>query len=354
MSAIRLAISRLTFAMSLATAMAASPLTAEEPVPKTAPEASETPVAAARKAGDDAESVVPSWTLKYRFQRGAFLHFHSRSHSTMEVSARDVTQLLQESRETFKHYRVVAVDEDGSAVLEPVIDRTIMQARSDEDDWIIWDSQSTKPVPKRFQPVAKNVGRPTVRVRYKPSGEVDEVLPVSGSKGDLNPDKSSYGFLVRLPDEAVSIGDSWNDDFVVQVSPEPDLSRTLKKDVDICRVYTLKKITDGVAEISFRIFVRKPIRDPIIEAQLISRSLSGTVKFELKRGLMLEWSSAGSGQVFNPYGASSSLKSGLSSVERFSEKPLASSKPVAGTGPPRVASEPGRPEFARPSNRRKF
>jgi len=209
-------------------------------------------------------------------------------------------------------------------------------------------------VPKRFQPVAESVGKPKVRVRYKPNGEVEEVLPVDGKKEDLNPDTSSYGFLVRLPDKPVSIGESWNDDFVVQVSPEPDLSRELRMDVDIRRTYTLTKVEDGVARITFRTSVKKPIHEPIIKAQLISRSLAGTVDFELKRGLILKWASAGSGQVFDPYGSGTMLESSLASVERFATKSEAFRKPVASNQPPSVASEPGRVGAGLPPGRRKF
>lgn len=317
--------------------------------------AANTPDATATAEKVDADSkAAPTWTLQYQFRQGEFLHFHAKSESSMRVSAREVRQTLREKRETFKHYRVVAVDKDGSAVLEPVIDRAIMQARSDNDEAIIWDSRSKATVPKRFQPVAETVGKPKVRVRYKPNGEVEEVLPIDGKKDDLNPDTSSYGFLVRLPNKPVAVGESWSDDFVVQVSPEPDLSRKLRKDVDIRRTYTLTKVEDGVAKITFSTSVKKPIRNPIIEAQLISRSLTGSVDFELKRGLILKWSSVGSGQVFEPYGSSTLLESSLASVERFASKSEAFRKPVASNQPQSVASEPGRPGVALPPGQRKF
>ena len=305
---------------------------------------------------------TPSWTLQYRFRKGQTFHFRARSNSTMKVSAAGITQVLQENRETYKHFQVVSVNEDGSAVLEPMIDRTIMKARSDGKPWIVWDSRSTQKVPTRFQTVAKNIGKPTVRVRYKPDGEVEEVVTAPGSdeakertkrpvkrngkkEKDLNADKSSYAFLVRLPDQPVQIGDSWADDFVVQVSAQPTLARKLKKDIDIRRIYKLQKVENGIAEIAFDTFVKKPIRDPIIEAQLISRSLSGTVKFELKRGIILDWASAGSGEVHNPYGNSTFIRSGLSSREVYSSKPLASLKPVIASGPPSAAGPPRRPKF---------
>jgi hypothetical protein len=299
-------------------------------------------------------ATTPTWKLQYQFRQGEFFHFQAKSESTMRVSARGVSQTLREKRETYKHFRVVAVDKDGSAVLEPVIDRAIMQARSDNDEAILWDSRSKATVPMRFQPVAESVGKPKVRVRYKSNGEVEEVLPVGGKKEDLNPDTSSYGFLVRLPDEPVAIGESWNDDFVVKVSPEPDLSRKLRMDVEIRRIYTLKKVANGVATIAFHTSVKKPIREPIIKAQLISRSLTGTVDFELKRGLILKWASVGSGQVISPYGSGTMLESSLASVERFATKSAAFRKPVASNQPPSVASEPGRVGVNLPPGRGKF
>lgn len=305
--------------------------TADSPVPADEPE--------------ESSPQVVSWKLQYRFRHGAVVHFHTKSRSNLQVRAREVSQLLRESRETYKHYRVVAVNKDGSAVLEPMIDRAIMQARADDSRPIVWDSRSKAKVPMRFQTVARNVGRPVVRVRYKSNGEVEEVLPISGSKDELKPDAASYGFLVRLPDEAVSIGDSWNDDFATRVTANPEVSRKLQKEVEIRRVYTLKKVKDGVAEIGFDTFVKKLIRDPAIKAQLISRSLTGTVKFDLKRGLILEWASAGSGEVFNPYGSSSYLQSSLSSVEKFVANPQPLRKPVVSTGAPGAAPPPGLRRF---------
>ena len=295
-----------------------------------------------------------SWMLRYRFQEKDLLYFRRQSRSTLRVSARDVTQMLRESRDTYKHFRVVSVDDEGTAVLEPVIDRTIMQARSDDGEPIVWDSRSTQPVPKRFQVVAGNVGRPVVRVRYRTNGKVEEVLPVDRTQQPLGQDLSAYGFLVRLPDDAVSAGESWNDDFDVQVSAEPQLSRKLHKAIPIRRVYTLKNVEENIALIAFRTFVQKPVRDPIIEAQLISRSLAGTVKFDIRRGLILEWASAGSGEVYNPYGSSSSLQSSLNSVERYLQTDQAPLKPVLSVSGRRNSPRPNTPAVALPPGRRRL
>jgi len=306
-------------------------------------------------------TATATWALKYKFRKGDVFHFHAKSNSRMEVTAREITQVLNETRESFKHYRVVEVKKDGSAILQPMIDRAIMKARSDDKPWIIWDSRSSRQVPRRFQNVAKGIGTPTVQVHYSPTGEILDVKAISdkatnatkkptrqrpGEKeADPNDDKSSYAFLVKLPEKPLGVGESWDDDFVVEVSPEPDLSRKLRKDVDVRRTYTLDKVKNGIAEISFKTFVKKRINDPIIQVQLISRSLTGKVRFDMKRGLILNWSSAGSGEVFNPYGNSSHVESSLQSREVYSTRSLSSSKPVIASGPPGAAGPPRRPKF---------
>ena|GEM_PF-1441156 len=306
-------------------------------------------------------STAPTWALKYRFKKGDVFHFHAKSNSRMKVTAGQVAQVLYETRESFKHYRVVEVKEDGSSILQPMIDRAIMKARPDDKPWIIWDSRSSRQVPRRFQNVAKGIGTPTVQVHYSPTGRILDVKaiqdkaangttkptrPVSGEKEvEPNDDKSSYTFLVKLPDEPVAVGQSWDDDFVVEVSPDPDLSRKLRKNIDIRRTYTLDKIERGIAEISFKTFVKKRINDPIIQVQLISRSLTGKVRFDMERGLILDWSSAGSGEVFNPYGNSSHVESALQSREVYSSRSLSSLKPVIASGPPGAAGPPRRPKF---------
>jgi hypothetical protein len=51
--------------------------------------------------------------------------------------------------------------------------------------------------------------------------------------------------------------------------------------------------------------------------QLVQRSLTGDVEFDLKNGVIRKWTSSGSGQVFNPFGPGSSAQATSSNVEQL-------------------------------------
>ncbi len=265
------------------------------------------------ESGADGKPVL----LRYRFERGQFVHYEVASKSKMILQAKQEVQTISEKRSTRKHYRVVSVDEDGNAVLEPVIDHVVMEAQSDGQEPIVFDSDSTEPVPSQFSKVSETVGRALVRVRYTPRGEVDEVLRVTADARGMSQDEEAHKFLIAFPEAEIAPGETWDDDFTVKVAVAGDFKKPLHKPVTIRRRYTLESIDGDVAKISFATYPLSVDRDPQIRMQLVQRSLNGDVEFDLKKGVIRKWTSSGSGQVFNPFGPSSSAQASSSNVERL-------------------------------------
>lgn len=255
--------------------------------------------------------------LRYRFKPGQFVHYQVESNSKLILQAKQDVQTISEKRSTRKHYRVVSVSEDGDAVLEPVIDHVLMQARSDDQEPIVFDSDSSAPVPTQFSNVSDTVGRVLVRVRYTPRGEVDEVIRVTADRDVKADDAETHKFLIAFPEQAMQLGESWDDDFSVQVSVAGDFKKPLHKPVTIRRRYTLESIDGDIARITFNTYPLSVDRDPQIRMQLVQRSLSGQVDFDLKAGVIRKWTSSGTGQVFNPFGPSSSAQASSSNIEQL-------------------------------------
>ena len=268
-------------------------------------------------SASEADAAEEAILLRYRFERGQFVHYEVASKSKMVLQAKQEVQTISEKRSTRKHFRVVTVDEGGNAVLEPVIDHVVMEAQSDNEDPIVFDSDSSEPVPSQFTTVSETVGRVQVRVRYSPRGEVDEILPVTSSRTSKSNDEESHKFLITFPEEALALGESWDDDFTVKVSVSGDFKKPLYKTITIRRRYTLDSIDGDIARISFATYPLSVERDPQIEMQLVQRSLTGDVEFDLKKGVIRTWSSSGSGQVFNVFGPRSSAQASSSNVERL-------------------------------------
>jgi hypothetical protein len=77
------------------------------------------------------------------------------------------------------------------------------------------------------------------------------------------------------------VGDEWSDDFKVKVT----VSRNLSQKITLRRRYTLESVNGNVATIHQRIVEITPVQDPQIRAQLVQRTLEGTITFDLERGV---------------------------------------------------------------------
>lgn len=277
--------------------------------------------------------------LRYQFKPGQFVHYEVDARSMMVLTAREQTQTLRESRKTQKHFRVVSVDEEGTAVIEPVIDHVVMEARSDDEEPVVFDSDDPSKNAKDFKQIQETVGRPTVQIRYSARGELDELLPLQASKADSDPDPGKHSFLVALPEKPAQVGDKWNDDYWITVSVDGRLRKPLTKKVRIRRLYTLKQIEDGVAEIEFRTYPLSVEHDPQVQVQLVQQSLSGAVKFDIRQGLIVEWKSSSKGQVFDAFGPASRMQAVSTRVERVVTEPASRAsrklrqKPAGPAGP---------------------
>lgn len=255
-------------------------------------------------------------TLRYQFERGQYVHYEVDSRSTIVLTARNTTQTLDESKRTRKHYRVVAVDEGGSAVLEPVIDKVLMRVQTDDHEPVIYDSENPAPkLPKAFDNVNDRIGKATLRVRFSQTGHVEKVLAAETAESATDDEEANAAFLVALPEDAIEPGATWDDDYTIKV--EVDAQLRVKQEIKIRRRYSLDKIEDGIAHITFRTYPLWNGRDPHVLGQLIAQKLVGRIRFDIERGFVLESQSVSEGQVINAFGPTSSMKSTTNRVERF-------------------------------------
>lgn len=282
-------------------------------------------------------TAAQAYLLKYRFKPGQFVHFEVESSTSMTIAAKEFKQTTQETRQSKKHFRVVSVASDGSAVLEPMIDQVAITIQNDDDKPITFDSTSDEAPSKVFKPVKESIGKALVRLRYKATGTATDVLPVSGNDQKISTDPAQHAFLTVLPEKPITVGESWSDDFVVPVTVRLTENRTGKREVAIRRRYTLKDVTNDIATIEFRIYPLDVIREPDLQAQLIQRSLSGEVKFDLKQGMQVELTSSGFGQVTGAIGPGSTLATTAHNHEKLAQPDPETAKPAAGPALPTAA-----------------
>jgi hypothetical protein len=147
-----------------------------------------------------------------------------------------------------------------------------------------YNSRTDKKVPAVFEPIAKTIGVPLTRVTLDPKGKVLKLESLAGrapSAGGSGAEGQSQ-VLIPLPEKPVAKGQSWSSPVEVEVSVQNSVTK-----VKTLETYTLREVQDNVATIGVATQIVTPIHDPVIEAQVVQRESTGTVRFDLKAGRIL-------------------------------------------------------------------
>ena len=109
---------------------------------------------------------------------------------------------------------------------------------------------------------------------------------------------------IPLPAEAVAIGGQWNVPREIRVKLESGAFKTIK----VRELYTLEKVSAGVATIRIETQPLTPVNDPAVEAQLIQQLSKGSIKFDLDRGRLISKKLAWQDEVIGFRGPDTSLR----------------------------------------------
>jgi hypothetical protein len=318
----------------------------EPPAPAVTPVSATAPASATATPPATASSV--RFVLAYKFQPGQFVNYSGTTRVQYTTQLGDqyktpagVTQSLEgrtfhtrQSTETGSHFRVVTVDEKGLASIEPVIDRTRMTAKMHDKDEVVYDSTSKLLPPQQFQAVRESIGRTVARFQVAPDGKlvkaviVDPTAPQSLRDAALSL-TTRFSCLSPLPATPVSVGDKWREDYSVTV-----LNEGLKQPLPMRRIYELTAVADGIAVIKFRTVVLTPLNDPEVEKQIIQQTPTGSIEFDLERGLVRSYKSSINRTTINAFGPQSLLRvTGESTETLVTADPAATANPEATTDP---------------------
>lgn len=244
-----------------------------------------------------AEEDTKTYSLRFKFTPGEFVHYSVDAQNQFTVQLNQDSETTVNSAQTQKHYRVVAVDESGNATLETMIDRVQMSVQFNDGVPATFDSSNPQEKDlAQYAPIRKTIGNPS-RIVYSPVGEVISVLELQkNSNGSIfkevdrknakYADKEqtrNLGFLIPLPEQSVKIGESWNENYEVEIS----IDKTLRKKVPIRRIFTLESVQDQVAVITFKTKIMERLNDPNSSAQLIQKTPAGTIKLDLEKGVIV-------------------------------------------------------------------
>jgi hypothetical protein len=221
--------------------------------------------------GDDATA---NYELRYKFAPSETVRWRVEHRSTIRTTIQGTTKTAESYTESVKVWRVTGVDGDGNATFEHLVERVKMRQKNSGAQEVAWDSATDAEAPPVFASAASSVGVVLTEIQLSPQGQVldrnDQQV------GASDPDRP---MTVRLPAQAVAVGESWMEPRDVKLAVEGQVHTV--KTRQRC---TLESVADGVATIKVETQILTPVQNPAVEAQLIQHKTNGFVRFDITAG----------------------------------------------------------------------
>lgn len=217
---------------------------------------------------------------------------------------------------TEKAWEVTSVNAKGEMTFEYRINKVNLAQTIGDAEEIKYDSETDSDVPDVFQQVASTIAKPLATITINSQGQV-----LNRDKELKTPQLGIGELTIPLPAEGVAVGGRWSVPRELRVKLESGAHKTIK----VRELYTLEKVSAGVATIRIETQPLTPVNDPAVDAQLVQQLSQGVIKFDIDRGRMigktLDWSE----RVVGFRGADTSLTYDA----KYTEELLPSSKRTA-------------------------
>jgi hypothetical protein len=230
------------------------------------------PAVAPRPSGRQS---APEFRLAYKFRPAQDVRMLLLVGSQIRVQKGDHADLNTIQSVTERHFHVMSVDPDGSAVLDLVIDNVKIAYSINGDPPVAYDTRGSAAPPKGLENVKECIGRHTL-VRVDARGTL---LALDGSQSARSDDPD---FLVILPEKPVRIGEEWFNDYQARVQ----VTKQLTQKVTLRRRYTLSAVNSNVAIIRVVTAEVTPVNDPQVLAGMVQLTPKGTVLLDIERGTL--------------------------------------------------------------------
>jgi hypothetical protein len=219
-----------------------------------------------------------TYDLRYKLKRGDVLRYAVTHRASIRSTIEQETQAAQTRTDSIKAWKVTDVLKNGQIEFVNVVESVHMVNQLPDKDPIEYDSERHKTPPAGFEDAARAVGVPLSEVRISPRGKIErrDVKHKGASTDDDAP------ITLRLPEEPVAIGATWDESFEVVVS----VDKGATKSVQTRRHHELLSVENEVATVKVTYQVLTPVDAPI-ECQLVQRLMEGEVKFDIAAGCVI-------------------------------------------------------------------
>ncbi len=224
-------------------------------------------------------------SLKYKLRAGESLYSKVIHFAETRTKMSDHEESSSSRTTSEKVWEVKSVDAKGDMTFEYRILSVDLAQRVGEKNEIKYSSETDTTAPDMFKKVAETVNKPLGLITINPRGQV-----TNRDKDTKNPQLGMGELTIPLPEEPIAVGAEWSVPREMRVKLEDGSQKTIK----VRELYTLEKVSAGVATIRIESQPLTPVNDPAVESQLIQQLSKGQIKFDIDRGRMLskqlEWS----------------------------------------------------------------
>jgi hypothetical protein len=234
--------------------------------------------AAATAAANDKPPAPPkpaTFDLRYKLATGDVLRYEVKHRASVRSTIEETTQEAQTKTDSVKLWKVTDVLPNDDIEITNVVEHVHMVNQLPDREPTEYDSRQDGTPPAGFEDAARAIGVPLSVVRMTPVGKV---LRRDVKVRQQNVEEDSQ-IVVRLPDQPVTAGETWDEPFDIKVTLENGNSKTLQTR----RRHKLIGVKNGIATIEVTYQVLSPV-DPFVESQLVQRLMDGEVKFDIEAG----------------------------------------------------------------------
>ena len=290
------------------------------------------PAAAETEQADSPAPGAQRYDLRYKFSPGEVLRTEVVHRAAVQTTIDGTTQKAETQSKSIKSWRINEVTAEGIITFVHMVESIDMWQRAQGRKEIRYNSRTDDEAPPGYEDVAKAVGVPLTLVTMDDRGKI-----VKRQEKRPQPTSMSTQMTMPLPDHPIAIGDTWASPMDVDVV----LKDGATKKIHTRQKFTLEKVVESVATISVDSQILTPLSDPAIEAQLIQRLSSGSVRFDIAAGRVLGQQLDLDRHVIGFSGAASSMHY----VTRFTEEVLSEADETARRGAAiEAATTPGSAE----------
>ncbi len=238
------------------------------------------PAFADSSQGGESRPDSETYLLRYKFHPGETIRWEVLHQARVRTTVSGTTQVAETVSKSVKAWRVTDVEPDGTATFEHSVESVDMRQKFSDREEVRYNSQTDEKPAPGFEALAQSIGVPLAVVTMNAKGEILRRQRKAVRAAAQNKEGQ---MTLPLPDEAVPVGHTWSLPHTIELPLE---NGTVKK-IKTLQTFKLASVKTGVAAIEMATKILTPIHDPALEAKLIQRESSGTVKLDIDAGRVI-------------------------------------------------------------------